>query len=157
MILLLIAIFLIAIHVFMPYIADLEKGNPKVKTLRRYNILTGIVIVFLFVVHHFQPDINSENSDKLILIFVTIVILLVGNAAPKLPINGAIGIRLPWTVHDEDTWRATHRVLGYCSFPIAVIMVVGGMFVNPVLFTIGGLIVCMMIPSVYSFIHYKRK
>lgn len=152
-----IALILIILHVFMPQFVKLEPDSPKVKTMRRYNILTGIIIISLFTVHNFLPQTSFANNDKVLLLFLVVVVILIGNAAPKLPINGVIGIRLPWTMRDQETWRIAHRVLGYCSFPVAVIMIAGGLLINPVFFSIGGVIVCMLIPSIYSFIYYCKK
>ncbi len=36
-----------------------------------------------------------------------------GNVMPKLPRNGLIGIRTPWTLADPGVWERTHRVGGY--------------------------------------------
>jgi uncharacterized membrane protein len=36
-----------------------------------------------------------------------------GNVMPKLPRNGLVGIRTPWTLADPMVWERTHRVGGY--------------------------------------------
>lgn len=36
-----------------------------------------------------------------------------GNIMPKLPRNGLVGIRTPWTLADPAVWERTHRVGGY--------------------------------------------
>jgi uncharacterized membrane protein len=36
-----------------------------------------------------------------------------GNVLPKLPRNGLVGIRTPWTLADPAVWERTHRLGGY--------------------------------------------
>lgn len=36
-----------------------------------------------------------------------------GNMLPKLPRNGLVGIRTPWTLADPTVWERTHRLAGY--------------------------------------------
>lgn len=152
-----IALILIIIHIFMPHFAGLDSDNPKVRTMRRYNFLMGMVIIISFALHNIFPQKTVINDDKFIVLLVVAITLLVGNAAPKLPINSIIGIRLPWTMCDQDTWGIAHRVLGYCSFPVAIIMTIGGLYINPVIFSVGGLVVLALIPSIYSCVYYYKK
>ena len=37
--------------------------------------------------------------------------------------RAGIGLRLPWTVQDEDTWNIAHRILGYISIPVVLLYI----------------------------------
>jgi uncharacterized membrane protein len=41
------------------------------------------------------------------------LMMALGNVMPKLPRNGLIGIRTPWTLADPSVWERTHRLAGY--------------------------------------------
>lgn len=150
---------LLFLHVFMPQIAGLAPGNPKIRTMRRYNFLMGVILAFFAAGHLLFPDVQmAEDGDgRALLIFSVILTLVMGNAAPRIPVNRVMGIRLPWTLKDPDTWRAAHRMMGYCAFPTAVFMLAGGLMVHPVIFSVGGLLMVAVIPSVYSYIYDRRK
>ena len=92
-----------------------------------------------------------------VLIFSVILTLVMGNAAPRIPVNRVMGIRLPWTLKDPDTWRVAHRMMGYCAFPTAVFMLAGGILLHPVIFSVGGMLAVALIPSVYSYMYNCRK
>lgn len=41
------------------------------------------------------------------------MLVALGNVLPKVPRNGLVGIRTPWTLADPTVWERTHRVGGY--------------------------------------------
>jgi uncharacterized membrane protein len=53
-------------------------------------------------------DMNRVNRGVLGGLMVAL-----GNISPKLPRNGLIGIRTPWTLADPAVWERTHRLAGY--------------------------------------------
>nr|WP_279285788.1 SdpI family protein [Clostridium perfringens] len=80
-----------------------------------------------------------------------------GNLAPKIPFNRYMGLRLPWTVRDEDTWRVAHRILGYVSFPIGIVMFVLSFFFKVETIVVTGVLTWIIIPSIYSLVFYYKK
>jgi uncharacterized membrane protein len=42
-----------------------------------------------------------------------VLMIGLGNLMPRLPRNGLVGIRTPWTLADPAVWERTHRVGGY--------------------------------------------
>ena len=84
-------------------------------------LVIGVVVTFLNV-----SDIItfSEDGEKTFaMIFVSCIMIFAGIVCPKLPYNRYIGLRLPWTVQDEDTWNIAHRILGYISIPVVLLYI----------------------------------
>ena len=100
-------------------LTDIAGDNPKMKTLKGITIFNGILVivgVVAAVLIRTEFWNFSANSEKYFAAaVVAVVILFSGNVAPKLPFNRYTGLRLPWTVMDEDTWLVAHRILGYVS------------------------------------------
>lgn len=42
-----------------------------------------------------------------------VMMINLGNIMPRLPRNGLVGIRTPWTLADPTVWERTHRLAGY--------------------------------------------
>lgn len=101
---------------------DLRIGIFRVTTLCNISILIiGIVFAFLSAV----DVINfSENGEKLFaMVLLSCIMVFIGIVSPKLPYNRHTGLRLPWTVRDEDTWKIAHRILGFISFPMVLLYI----------------------------------
>ena len=94
----------------------------------------------------------SMMSGILAQIFMGVIMIVIGNYLPKTRRNYIIGIRLPWTLENDENWSKTHRLAGK-------IWVLGGLllFLNAfaqlyvywVFFLT--LFFVVIIPSVYSY------
>lgn len=101
---------------------DLRIGIFRVTTLCNISILIiGIVFAFLSAV---DVITFSENGEKLFaMVLLSCIMVFIGIVSPKLPYNRHTGLRLPWTVRDEDTWKIAHRILGFISFPMVLLYI----------------------------------
>lgn len=156
---------LVVLYRHLDELTDLSKDHPKMKTLKLVTILNGILFLMILLVAGLTAAgvfTFSENGEAyLACAIVTAVILCLGNLAPKLPFNRHTGLRLPWTVTDEDTWVVAHRILGYLSFPLAVCNIMGMLWIRSPharsVFSVCVFLLWAAIPSVLSYIFYWKK
>ncbi len=98
-------------------------------------------------------DISVELIMPLVLGALFVV---VGNYMPKCKQNYTIGIKVPWTLTDEENWNKTHRFAG-------IVWVAGGIIVmltalaRSVYVMLAILLTMAFIPMVYSYILYRSK
>lgn len=81
---------------------------------------------------------------------------LLGNVLGRVRRNFYIGVRVPWTLASERVWNDTHRVAAWlfvaCGLTGFLIAVTG----LPLIAAFAVLIVAIVVPIVYSFVHYKQ-
>lgn len=151
---------LIIFDVNAPKIAKLSEGNVKIKTMRTLNRLTIFIIIISCMFSILYPSkisLDPKTNEILLVGLCSIFIMFFGNLAPKIPFNRYMGLRLPWTVRDEDTWRVAHRILGYVSFPIGIVMFVLSFFFKIETIVVTGILTWIIIPSIYSLVFYYKK
>jgi uncharacterized membrane protein len=90
-----------------------------------------------------------------VMLALGLLFLVLGNLLPKAGQNYSYGIKLPWTLHDEDNWCATHRFGGYVFAICGVLMMATAFLHNPWV-TLGLLLVMLLAPTVYSYLYYRR-
>ena len=44
---------------------------------------------------------------------IGVLFMIIGNYLPKCKQNYTMGIKLPWTLDDEENWNRTHRFAGF--------------------------------------------
>lgn len=82
--------------------------------------------------------------------------IIVGNYLPKCKQNYSIGIKLPWTLNDEENWNYTHRVSGKIWVAGGVIILLTAVFIQPwISFVI--MMLMAIIPFVLSYLFYRKK
>ena len=58
-------------------------------------------------------DADSENLFMAVIYFGTgLLFMIIGNYLPNVKQNNTIGIRVVWTLQDEENWNATHSFSG---------------------------------------------
>ncbi|MEO6980851.1 MAG: SdpI family protein [Mucilaginibacter sp.] len=116
--------------------------------------MSALNIVILFATVH-----RSLHVDKLILPIVGLLFAFMGNMMNNIKPNYFAGIRTPWTLESEDTWRATHRLAGKLWFIGGIGVTVTSLLLPPAAVTIVfmcGIAVLIMVPVVYSYIYFKN-
>lgn len=93
--------------------------------LRAATIFDAVVLLLVLTVAALDKTALaalSEDGERLLAAVIMCGIMLFGGfVSPRLPYNRHTGLRLPWTVRDEDTWNVAHRVLGYISLPMTML------------------------------------
>ena len=89
--------------------------------------------------------------------FVGILFVVMGNYLPKSKQSYTVGIKLPWTLANENNWNKTHRLAGIL-FVISGIVIIGSTLMNfgSYYVLLGTVVVCTGIPFVYSYSLYKK-
>ena len=136
---------------------DLRLGIFRVTTLCNISILIiGIVFAFLSAV---DVITFSENGEKLFaMVLLSCIMVFIGIVSPKLPYNRHTGLRLPWTVRDEDTWKIAHRILGFISFPMVLLYIACALtFSDFEIVSVVTMLIWISIPGGISYIYFYKK
>lgn len=101
----------------------------------------------------------SGEEERLFAAAVLILIMVFsGLISPRLPFNRHTGLRLPWTVRDEEAWNTAHRTLGFTAVPVAVLYALAVLTLsNFETVTLVAVIVWLGLPALLSFVVWYRK
>lgn len=99
---------------------------------------------------------HKVNVEIIMPLFMGALFVIIGNYMPKCKQSYTMGIKLPWTLDDEENWNKTHRLAGF-------LWVVGGVVImasaiTGVFWIFFVLLVPMVaVPVVYSYLLYRKK
>ena len=104
----------------------------------------------------FATALGHKVSVEIIMpLFMGVLFVVIGNYLPKCKQSYTVGIKLPWTLDNEENWNKTHRLAGF-------LWVIGGVIIMATAF-LGAfwlffivLIPMVVIPFVYSYLLYKK-
>lgn len=90
-------------------------------------------------------------------LFSGCLFVVIGNYMPKCRQSYTLGIKLPWTLNDEDNWNRTHRFAGRLWTVGGLVMIVAAFLGDAFLYLFFGIVLLMvLIPTVYSYRLYKK-
>ena len=99
------------------------------------------------------------NISVFIAMLFGVMFIVIGNYMPKATRNRYFGIKIKWTLDNDENWAATHRLAGK-------VWVIGGFAVIltallPIKIMIAAfialIIALMLIPTVYSYVYYRKQ
>ncbi|MBQ9742190.1 MAG: SdpI family protein [Ruminococcus sp.] len=88
-----------------------------------------------------------------------LVFMIIGNYLPKCKQNKTIGIKLKWTLENEENWNATHRISGKVWFLGGLLMLPCALLPDKILIPTALVLILVMvlIPTLYSYLYYKNQ
>lgn len=98
--------------------------------------------------------------EKLVLIFLGLLFIIIGNYLPKCKQNYTIGIRVMWALDDEENWTATHRFASRLWVGCGVVILLlaflpwgaAGLWIS-----LGLVLLASLASVLYSYIFYRKK
>ena len=98
---------------------------------------------------------NTINTTKLAMLLMGCIFVVIGNYFPKMKQSYTLGIKLPWTLESEENWYRTHRFAGIVFMIGGVLVIIAG-FVELVWFSFVALLAIASLPTIYSYMLYKK-
>ncbi len=137
-------------------IAPKERG-----VLRGMTLFSGLILAAAMVLAWLAQ--NGKLTEKVGILaamgLVSLIMVGFGAVASRLPFNRNVGLRLPWTVSDEETWNVAHRIAGVVSWPLVILYWAVAAANIADLGVVSGCVILawIAIPGVLSYIYYWRK
>ena len=154
-------VVLVLVHVILHLITFRE--NERVEQNKKIVNITYWVIpaMSVYISSIFMMlSLGFENVIGLILCLVFGTMFLVfGNFMPKSVQNRTFGIKIKWTLANEENWAATHRFAGKVWVCAGVLVLLGAFLpeIASIILMIAVTVPACVIPIVYSYRYYKKQ
>ena len=153
-------VFLLALHTFMLIFTrriDSVKQSSKIENIIFFivpSISLYVGSIFIALMLGFEFDIGLVIG-----VIMGVSLIVMGNYMPKAKRNSTFGLKIKWTLANDDNWVATHRfggkvmvVAGLLSLAISFLPVVAFFIAFTLLIA-----AIVIIPTVYSYRFYKNQ
>ena len=143
------------------------KGNERILANRKYEDVVVPMIAMMFVALSWilatlRTDDITQGPYVALPIVMGAVMVFMSNWMGKFSPNRTFGIRLPWTLKDDNVWRATHRMAGYWGIAGGFVMIISGGIAMRCGYgySIGGIFTGVLLlvvpPTIFSYKMYHR-
>ena len=139
--------------VFMLSDPKRQNQSPKLRLLSFWIVPTVSILISALT---FGVAMGKEIPiDTFVTTILGLLFVIIGNYMPKCKQNYTVGIKLPWTLNNEENWNKTHRLAGRLWVVCGLLIVVAG-FLHIRWFIIPALLVMSLVPMVYSFFLHRK-
>lgn len=158
-----VPLIMIALWLAMIY---LPKIDPKKENYNKfdksYKLFQSILLTFFFIMQIIvvlSAMGYNISINRVMPIVLGVLMILIGNYIPKAKSNFFYGIKTPWTLSSEVSWRKTHRLGGKLFVLSGLISIVSQFIFNA---NIAGIIffvstfIAAIVPTVASYFYAKN-
>lgn len=138
---------------------DPRKSNYEIFSVTYYKlrIILGLFFGIITMVICYNQIHGIEKLGLFIPIFVFLLFTLLGNYMGTIRPNYFIGIKVPWTLNNDEVWTRTHKLAGKLWFWGGIAGVLALLIIqDPFFVLIPILFVIIVVPIVYSYLIYQK-
>ena len=151
-----------AIYAFLKNITFIDPKRAAASSASLFHKIAVMMVVFLSIVEIIILNAMQGNMfslEKLLLPCMGIFFSLMGNLMLNIKPNYFVGIRVPWTLENDDNWRKTHRLAGKLWFAGGIIAAI-----TAILFPYKYAFICFIaivsvitiIPVIFSYQYFRK-
>ncbi len=152
--------------------ASVNKAQAVAKSNSKLLTIVGTCMAVMFGVMHFAilyascVQVNAGLSTmtldigKLTCTLAGIFFIIIGNFLPKTKVNSIVGVRTPWSMYNENTWRLSNRLGAWLLIIAGLLTILTTVVANGNISTIMllvYLIAASVVLIIYSKIVYDRE
>ena len=153
-------LFLLALHWLCVFVTARDNKN-KAQNGKVFSLVlwtTPMVSVFAAVLSYSAAFDADVPVPKLTYLLLGTMFLLVGNYLPKCRQNRTIGIKIKWTLENEENWNATHRMAGKFWVAGGALLFLGVLLPEDLaLFLLFPVILLLVFAPMFYSWHYAKK
>lgn len=138
---------------------DKKNRNQSSKAFDMIFWIMPVVSAFTSGIMYMAAFGRSIEIANITLLLIGLMFVAIGNYLPKIRQNRTLGIKIKWTLENEENWNATHRFGGK-------VWVIGGLLLMFGIFLPGqamvtamltGIIVLTVVPVLYSYLYHRKQ
>jgi len=135
--------------------ADPKKANHSDKILQLVIWIIPILSIVLHTLTYAAALGHSVRMEMILPVIVGLILTIVGNYLPKCKQNYTIGIKIPWTLNNEENWNRTHRFAGWLWTVCGLVLMLSG-FVGGAWLFLPAFLLMVLAPFIYSYLLHRK-
>lgn len=153
-------LIMLAFHLLCVFVTEKDpknkNQNPKMQKIVLWII--PVITCFMSGFVYFSALGNEFNPMHILSVLLGVIFVVLGNYLPKVQQNHTLGIKIKWTLENEENWNKTHRLSGFVYFISGLIMIVSAFLPLKVSIPVMCSVIAaaVIIPIAYSYSVYIK-
>ena len=147
-------LMMLGFHLVICFATRMDKYNRghNEKVMNLVGLIFPVMSIVNSVIIYAQAMDLELNLSMLLFPMLGLLFIAIGNWLPKIKQNSTLGIKIKWTLYNEENWNKTHRVAGFVWVIGGVIFCLMGFVAEKMLLFLLPLQIILLacVPVVYS-------
>ncbi len=151
----------LGIYFLIKNIDKIDPKRAKQASKDTFNKIAMLLLIFmsglsLYIVY----STLYGKTGSFMFVLMGLFFAAMGNLMHSLQPNYFVGMRLPWTLENEDNWRKTHQLAGKLWFGGGLLISTSCLFIPTqfaIFFLVGTVLLMTVIPAVFSYRMFKQQ
>ena len=147
-------LMMLGFHFVIYFATRLDKQNRghNEKVMNLVGLIFPVMSIVNSVIIYAQAMELELNLSMVLFPMLGLLFIAMGNWMPKIKQNSTLGIKIKWTLYNEENWNKTHRVAGFVWVIGGVIFCLMGFVAEKALLFLlpFQIILLAVVPMVYS-------
>ena len=141
-------------------------SNAKMLYIVAISMALMYTVMQCFFLYGAYVEANTDATHSVIdvaqisCILLGAMFVVLGNFMPKTRLNGVVGLRIVWSMHNDVTWAKSNRFAGVMLMIVGLMTIITAIFADFMLATglmLIYLFVSLIIMLIYSYKVYKKE
>ena len=151
----------LGIYFLIKNIDKIDPKRAKQASKDSFNKIAMLLLIFmsglsLYIVY----STLYGKTGSFMFVLLGLFFAALGNLMHSVQPNYFVGLRLPWTLENEDNWRKTHQLAGKLWFGGGLLIAASSLFMPEqfaVFFLLGATFLMSVIPAIFSYRLFKQQ
>ena len=147
-------LMMLGFHIVICFAIRLDKQNRghNEKVMNLVGLIFPVMSIVNSVIIYSHAMELELNLSSLLFPMLGLLFIVIGNWMPKIKQNSTLGIKIKWTLYNEENWNRTHRFAGFVWVIGGVIFCLMGFVAEKALLFLLPLQIILLacVPMVYS-------
>jgi uncharacterized membrane protein len=125
----------------------------------KLSVLVVLLLTFVALIILYSTLKGKITAMPVMFCGISLFLAFMGNLMHSIKPNYFAGIRVPWTLENEDNWRQTHQLASKIWFAGGIVLVVLSLLLNQKILLIVFVpivLIMVVVPVIYSYLLYKK-
>ncbi|NMD38716.1 MAG: DUF1648 domain-containing protein [Christensenellaceae bacterium] len=127
--------------------------SPVIEKISLY--IMPVLSILMSALTYFKALGSNVPITSITMTFVAVLFIVIGFYMPQIKRNYTMGIKLPWTLDNDENWEKTHKLGGKLCIVAGVILFLN-VFIKSIVIFVATLIIVAIVPMVYSYMIYGK-
>lgn len=156
-----IPLFVLSVHWFCILYTCIDSKNRELnpKVFRLVLWICPVISIFTGGVIYGTAFGKTMDLYRLTILLVGLFFVVIGNYLPKCKQNHVIGVRIKWTLENEENWNATHRFCGKVWVLGGILMMLCALLPETISMVVLMILiaVCSLTSLGYSYYYFRKQ